>query len=105
MKVETDLEGGYILKMQPELLGRRCQIESRQYSNASRHSGVTDKVLSQSTAVWNALDETIWVGYQICLNFHSQEQDRRENLPTGDASVLFVLIGILMRSGVIRGRP
>jgi len=56
MKVETDLKAGALLQDAAQTLGGAANQVATVFSNASQQAAsMTDKVLTKSTAVWNAL--------------------------------------------------
>lgn len=56
MKVETNLKAGALLQDAAQTLGGAANQVATVFSNASQQAAsMTDKVLTKSTAVWNAL--------------------------------------------------
>ena len=56
MKVETDLRAGALLQDAAQTVGKAANQVAMVFSNASQQAAsMTDKVLSKSTAIWNAL--------------------------------------------------
>jgi hypothetical protein len=56
MKVETDLKAGALLQDAAQTVSSAANQVARVFSNASHQAAsMTDKVLTKSTAVWNAL--------------------------------------------------